>query len=243
MGNQMEKLIQDLEQFQTRATAIRGLIRIGGEAVPPLIKALNSPFPPVRWSAVKLLGQIGNEEALQALLPLEKDPELGATAAEAIVRLKERLNRQAAPGETEVDDQRTIESHEESFMEKVIEGTQIKMTNEGNRFLLRVPTTAARAQNVSVYFGARDKDGTGFIAVYTQCGKASPKYYEWALRQNAKLPLGGIALRNIHGEPWFVMINKHLARTADVDELRETVLELARKADAMEKALTGTDVC
>ncbi len=242
MEDQVEKLIQGLEQFQTRAIAIRDLIRIGDDAVPPLIEALNSPFAPVRWSAVKVLGQIGNQQALDALLPLDKDPELGTTATEAIVRLKERLNRQAGPAETEVDQQRSIESHEESFMEKVVEGTQIKMTNEGNRFRLHVPTTAGRGQNVSIYFGARDKDGTGFIAVYTQCGKANPKHYEWALRQNAKLPLGAIALRDIHGQPWFVMINKHLARSADVDELRETILELARKADAMEKALTGTDV-
>ncbi len=242
MGDEIKRLIQDLEEFRTRSAAMRDLIRLGDEAVPHLMEALNSPFSSVRWAAVKLLGQIGDQDALQAILPLQEDQELGTTASEAIVRLKEKLQSEKEPQETEVDEERTVESHEKTFMQKVVEGTRIEMSVEAGKFALRVPTAPGRGQTVTVYFGARDKDGTGFIAVYTECGKADPRHYEWALKQNAKLSSGAIALRDKAGIPWFVMINKHLARTADVDEMRETILELAKKADAIEKALSGVDI-
>jgi len=242
MEDEIKRLIQNLEEFGSRSAAMRDLVRRGDEAIPHLIEALQSPFPSVRWAAVRVLGQIGNEDALQAILCFEKDAELGTAATEAIVRLKEKLQREKQPQETEVDEDRTVESHEKTFMDKVVEGTQVQMTVEGNKFELRVPTTPSRGQTVTVYFGARDKEGTGFIAIYTECGRANPKHYEWALRQNAKLSSGAIALRDKGGTPWFVMINKHLASAADVDELRETILELAKKADAIEKALSGVDI-
>jgi len=242
MGDEIKRLIRDLEEFRTRSGAMRDLVHCGDEAIPHLVEALQSPFSSVRWAAVRVLGQIGNEDALQAILPFENDNELGTTASEAIVRLKEKLQSQKQPRETEVDEERTLESHEKTFMQKVVEGTRIDMAAEAGKFQLRVPTTPGRGQTVTVYFGARDRDGTGFIAIYTECGKADLKHYEWALRQNAKLSSGAIALREKDGTPWFVMINKHLARTADVDELRETILELAKKADAIEKALSGTDI-
>ena len=64
---------------------------------------------------------------------------------------------------------------------------------------------------------------------------------EEALKLNSEIPHGAVAIREIDGESKFVMIDTYPRGTVDVEEIRRSVLEVAHRADAIEKLLTGLD--
>lgn len=80
------------------------------------------------------------------------------------------------------------------------------------------------------------------LTITSVCAKADPAYYETALRLNAEILHGALALREILGEWYFVMIDTYPRSTVDAEEIRRSVLEVAHRADAVERLLTGRDV-
>jgi serine/threonine-protein kinase len=79
------------------------------------------------------------------------------------------------------------------------------------------------------------------LLLYSLCGPARPQFFEQGLRLNAEMAHGSLAIREIAGIPQFVMIDTYPRATVDAEELRRSILELAAKADAMEKLLGGGD--
>lgn len=80
------------------------------------------------------------------------------------------------------------------------------------------------------------------LTITSICAKANPAYYETALRLNAEILHGALALRQIQGEWYFVMIDTYPRSTVDAEEIRRSVLEVAHRADAVERLLTGLDI-
>lgn len=80
------------------------------------------------------------------------------------------------------------------------------------------------------------------VLISSRCGPARPEFYEAALRLNAEMQHGALAIRMIDGEPSFVIIDSYPRSTVDPEEIRRTVIEVAQRADAVEKLLTGGDV-
>lgn len=80
------------------------------------------------------------------------------------------------------------------------------------------------------------------ILISSICCDAQPAYYEQALRLNSDIPHGGLAIRDVDGHPKFVMVDTYPRATVDSEEIRRSVLEVAARADAVEKLLTGKDV-
>ena len=82
----VEPLLQhavDSDSAQVKAEDEKALIKIGASAVRPLLEQLNSSDPRERKAAVRILGEIGDERALQPLISALDDnslqPELQAT--------------------------------------------------------------------------------------------------------------------------------------------------------------------
>ncbi|MBI1348337.1 protein kinase [bacterium] len=80
------------------------------------------------------------------------------------------------------------------------------------------------------------------LTITSVCAKADPAYYETALRLNAEILHGALALREILGEWYFVMIDTYPRSTVDAEEIRRSVLEVAHRADSVERLLTGRDI-
>ena len=59
------------------------------------------------------------------------------------------------------------------------------------------------------------------------------------LRFNSKLTYAAFAVRPIQGKDYFVVTANQLASTADREEIRKLLLEVAKRADAVEKKLAG----
>jgi HEAT repeat protein len=70
-------------------TARRKLVKMGNDAVEPLVKALSSKRHWVRWEAAKALGQIGDKAATEALVNALEDNEFDVRwlAAEALINI------------------------------------------------------------------------------------------------------------------------------------------------------------
>ena len=85
-GLAVEPLLQiavESESSRIRTECEKALIKIGAAAVRPLLERLNSSEPRERKAAVRILGEIGDERALQFLISARDDtslqPELQAT--------------------------------------------------------------------------------------------------------------------------------------------------------------------
>ena len=79
------------------------------------------------------------------------------------------------------------------------------------------------------------------ILIYSLCCKADSAHYEEALRLNAEVSHGALAVRKVGGEDYFVMIDTYPRSTVDAEEIRRSVLEVAYRADDLERRLTGAD--
>ena len=108
-------------------------------------------------------------------------------------------------------------------------------------FKVRVNLSSERKQIVRVVFDRSDPDGDPALLVYTVCGGADEKRFRWALKVNARLPYGALALREVEGKEQFILINTLPEADTTRLELRKVILTLAEKGDVIEKRLTGKD--
>ena len=84
--------------------------------------------------------------------------------------------------------------------------------------------------------------GDRLLMIYSLCCRATPNFYEDALRLNAVVHHGGISIRDIDGEPYFVMVDTYPRGTVSGEEIRRSVIELGSRADFVEERLTGMDL-
>jgi len=116
--------------------------------------------------------------------------------------------------------------------------TERVRTAKGYEVTVRLPD--GRRQRV--YIETSEHAATDrLLLIFTNCCVADPSYYEEALRMNAKVSHGALAIRNIGGEPHFVMVDTYPRATVDAEEIRRSVFELAMQADAVEQLLSDED--
>lgn len=153
--------------------------------------------------------------------------------------------RPAPPGDEPVLEAVRVQPAEamsdDAIVRAAVADSQIDVRQHSGGYVLTVPLPGNRRQRVTVSFTAQDFEGEPLVVVYTECGPAAPKNFEWALRQNLRLSFGAIAIRDRGGQPTFVMVNTHPRATLDVDELRKSILILAEHGDKLEEAITKSD--
>jgi eukaryotic-like serine/threonine-protein kinase len=112
---------------------------------------------------------------------------------------------------------------------------------EGNRFHIQIELPGCRRQRIYVETTGCTPD-TRLLSIFSTCAPAEPSYYEQALRLNGEVSHGGIALRDLDGQSYFVMINTYPRATVDAEDIRKSAFEIAIRADAIERQLTGIDI-
>jgi serine/threonine protein kinase len=108
------------------------------------------------------------------------------------------------------------------------------------RFRLIVQLPGARRQTVYVEPSAHGS-AERLLLIYSTCCAAQPAYYEAALRLNSEMPHGSVAIREVDGQLKFVVVDTYPRSTVDAEEIRRSTHEVASRADAIEKLLTGLD--
>jgi serine/threonine-protein kinase len=117
-------------------------------------------------------------------------------------------------------------------------GVTYRATEGGHEVSVRLPD--GRCQAV-VIEQSRHAALDRLLMIYSTCCPTQPEFFESALRLNSTICHGAIAVRDVHGMPYFVMIDAYPRSTVDPEEVRRSVLEIASHADAIERALTGRD--
>lgn len=116
----------------------------------------------------------------------------------------------------------------------------VEWSRAGRRFEAQVTLPDGRRQLVFLEASQHDI-AERLLQIYSLCCPAIGTFYAEALRLNSTIPHGAIALREVDGREHFVTLNNYPLGTADPEEIRRSVLELALHADAIEMQLTGED--
>ena len=107
---------------------------------------------------------------------------------------------------------------------------------EGNE--VQIAVDGGRQQTIRVE--TFDHEGGEMARAYTVVGSAevlTPTRLESALRLNFGVPHGALAMHEGH----LVMTDTFLVKDADHDEVKASILFIARAADRYEKLIYGTD--
>ena len=116
----------------------------------------------------------------------------------------------------------------------------VRWKRDGQRFLVDLTFTDERHQQVLVE-PSQHAAAERLLMIQSVCAKAEPAYFETALRLNSEILHGALAIREIDGELVFVMLDSYPRATVDAEEIRRSVLEVAHRADAVERLLTNAD--
>ena len=130
----------------------------------------------------------------------------------------------------------------ESLLQKAFANQQeIRWKREGDRYRINLNFSGGRHQTVFVEpseHAAADR----LLKISSVCCPALSVYFEPALRLNSEILHGALAIAEIDKEAAFVMVDNYPLATVDPEEIRRSVLEVAHRADAIEKLLTGLDL-
>jgi len=106
---------------------------------------------------------------------------------------------------------------------------------DGDTFRLRLRFADGRGQ--SVFLEQED----ALLHVYSTCCPADDRHHAFALRLNAQLSHGAIAIRRVGGVDHFVMLDNLPLATVDAEAIQRGVVAVAQRADEVEQQLTGRD--
>jgi serine/threonine-protein kinase len=111
--------------------------------------------------------------------------------------------------------------------------------HEHYRIVFRLPGDRLQEVYLEVTKGT---SGERLLSVFSVCGPAEPKHFEYALRLNDRLSYGSLSIRNVNGQPMFVM-NRTFARGhVQGADIRAAMLEIARRGDRVEQQLSNFDL-
>ncbi len=127
----------------------------------------------------------------------------------------------------------------ERLVRESVEGLDcfVQGSHDTFRVILHLPENRMH----EVIIEATEKDQERHLSVFSICGPADPNYFQYALSLNAHLTYGSISVRPVLGMPMFVMSRTFLRETVSVEDIRLALLEIARRADSIEKQLTRQD--
>ncbi len=116
----------------------------------------------------------------------------------------------------------------------------VQWVHAGEQFHAKVRFADGRKQVVHIEPSQHAADER-LLLIYSTCCAIDPTYYETALRLNAEMPHGSVAIREVDGQAQFVVLDTYPRATVDAEEIRRSTLEVAARADAIEQLLTGLD--
>ncbi len=235
------KLVAQLGNPRTRRGARQALV--AANAVDALLECLTSGNESVVWAAVESLGQLRAAEAVEPLVGLLERGVLPLDVCESLVQItgqdhgidpkRWRAALANSPGGGELDVVECVKRTADLL------GCEATGADKSFQFQLSLP--GGRRQKVAVFFGREDTDGHKLVVVYSECGPAAPSLYEKVLRKNLSIPAGAFAIRDIDGEPNFVMVGTMLAELVTPRVLAKRIENIAARADSVEKSLTKED--
>lgn len=131
----------------------------------------------------------------------------------------------------------------EQLLKRVVTEAGFEYHETKGGYRVTVPIGQGRQQKVHVLFSGRDEEGHDVVSFLSVCGPADERRAMTLLRFNSKLVYVAFAVKRIQDKDYFVVTANQLATTADPEEVRKQLSEVAKRADAVEMKLSsGKDV-
>lgn len=181
--------------------------------------------------------------------PVPDVRKVAADVPDAVVSVYERClakrpgDRYASAGELADDLRRVVYQirDTESLIRESVEGLDcfVQGARDNFRILFRLP--GDRLQEVYLEV-SHTRSGERLLSVFSVCAPAEIRHYEYALRLNETLTYGSVSLRNVHGQPMFVMNRTFSRDHVCAADVRAALVEIARHSDKVELLLTEGDL-
>lgn len=236
-------LIEQLYEPETRRRARRRLVR--ARAVEPLLECLNSTNESVVWSAIESLGELRAKEAVDPLVDLLARGRLVLDVCESLTQITgqdfgadvQAWKQWASSPEAG----RSVGLDVADCVRRTAAYLGVEPSGSDTAFRFRLSLDEGRSQKVNVYFGREHPEGGELVVIYSECGPASSSLHEKALRKNMSLAAGAFAIRDVDGQPQFVLVDTMLAAAVTPSVLAKKIESIASQADSVEKTLAKED--
>ena len=177
--------------------------------------------------------------------PRERCPEVPAEAAELALRCMAKRPQDRPPDGESLHRELQAIGRGVCQIGKLVDAALrdliVTREDDAQRISVCVPQSGGRSQRVCIEECADPVGRERVVKICSVCGPAHPDYYRRALEMNARLCHGSLAIEQIGGEPYFVMVNSFPRATCDPEEIRRSIQEIARWADEVEGKLTASD--
>jgi hypothetical protein len=244
-----DQIRRRLRNIDTRAATMDALAEQGAAAIDGLLPLLQDRHEGVRWSAIKILSEIGDDRTIGPLIALLEQSKNVTDAANAL-----RLITGQEFGEEAGDWRRwavqdpavrnAAGGHilpDAELIEAATRDLPAVLHGEGQEYSVTVRLPEGRSQTVWVDLSRKDPNGRPIVQLSTPCGDVDRDQYETALKLNMTIPYGAIAIALLDGTHCFAMVDSYLRETVHPEDIAESIMSLARHGDSVEKSLSGGD--
>ncbi len=225
-----------LLNYRTRSAVIGAAIETPEVFFDAAIKLLNERNDTLRWCAIRILGEIGDERAVEPLQELIAAKRNVVEARDALRAIAGDNGAGAAQNDLGSDDEDDSMTDEE-LLSAALRDIPAEISGSAPYFAVNVALSDGRSQEVYVDFSRVDPDGRPIVYLCTACGAVDQAKFEWALKLNMIIPYGAIGIAKVEDDDCFAMVNTYLRETANPREIGFSVKTLASEGDSIEKAL------
>ncbi len=238
-----------LRNIKTRAAMINAVAERGGELLDEVLPLLQDRHEGVRWSATRILAEVGDERAIGPLVSLLEQGRNMSDAAHALHEITGMaFGDDASEWRRWMMQEPSIRNRgtggilsDAELMEAAVREMPVHLSGQSPEFLVKVSLPDGRSQEIWVDFSHRTDDGRALVQLVSPCGEAAPAHYEAALIRNMTIPYGALAIASLDDRRCFVVVNSHLRETVHPQDIAESIMSLARHGDTVEQSLSPKD--
>ncbi|WZO99784.1 serine/threonine-protein kinase [Isosphaeraceae bacterium EP7] len=126
----------------------------------------------------------------------------------------------------------------DTLIKESLAGVDCLIQGGADNYRLVFPLPGDRIHEVYLEFH-ESGEGERLLTVFGVCAPAKSMHHEFALKLNSELTHGAISIRTIGGESMYVMTRTFAREHVRPEEIRATMLEIARQGDLVEQRLTN----
>ena len=127
------------------------------------------------------------------------------------------------------------------LVDEAIRGLEAVVETWDPRLSVQVTLPGGRRQRVFIEDHTVGPWSEHLVKIYSLCCPSCDSYFRRALELNANISHGSLAIEQIDGQSYFVMINRYPRGTCEAADIRHSILDISRWADEVEQVLTGED--
>jgi eukaryotic-like serine/threonine-protein kinase len=129
----------------------------------------------------------------------------------------------------------------ESLIRESMRGLDCFVQGSRDTFRIILPQQRGERLQEVIVEVSEGKNDERFLSVFSVCGPAEPSHYASALALNGRLTHGSLSIRQVLGTPMFVMSRTFPRERVRASEIRDAIIEIARRSDQIEQQLTQLD--